>query len=276
MYRVSSTHAPLFVSPWQLQELIAVADADGIVRTYRPTPQGNARDNLGTALQEKPATNDAAVGKTQARPFDLVVECRLGARPALCEFAWIGGDEGGAEKSSQHREVHRPEGEVLRTCTVDGNLRVWPTASLPTRPVKPPTTPEPALPGGNDEALAPLPVPQPSSNATTYTSGGGGGGGGGGDGINTINRPPVVAWREQENMDPSGPFSRLASENDDAKGQRVGVGAVDVDVDGDVGVGVGREEEKDQEEPAARGEPPLPKPRPAAPRRVSFAQADQV
>ncbi|CAM9837402.1 unnamed protein product [Pylaiella littoralis] len=265
----------------QEQELIAVADADGIVRTYRPTtPQGNAqRDNRGTEAEERPsepAEHDAAAGEAQARPFALVVECRLGARPALCEFAW---EEGGAESSSRQDEDEekavacRRRGEVLRTCTVDGNLRVWPTASLPTRPVKPPASAaEQTLRRGDHEVLAPLlPLLQPSNAANTDTSGRGGSGGGGNI---DINKPPFVPEMEQENRDPSGPFSRWASASD-AEGQRVGAGGA-----GGAGAGAaataGQGGEAEEQEPTARGEPPLPKPRPAAPRRVSFAQADQV
>lgn len=250
-----------------------MADADGIVRTYRPTtPQGNAqRDNRGTEAEERPsepAEHDAAAGEAQARPFALVVECRLGARPALCEFAW---EEGGAESSSRQDEDEeeavacRRRGEVLRTCTVDGNLRVWPTASLPTRPVKPPASAaEQTLRRGDHEVLAPLlPLLQPSNAANTDTSGRGGSGGGGNI---DINKPPFVPEMEQENRDPSGPFSRWASASD-AEGQRVGAGAAAT---------AGQGGEAEEQEPTARGEPPLPKPRPAAPRRVSFAQADQV
>ncbi|CAM9905244.1 unnamed protein product [Ectocarpus fasciculatus] len=124
-----------------------------------------------------------------------------------------------------------------------------------------PPPPAPTRLPEDHEALAPLPHP---SNADTNSSSGGGGGGGGG------NRNPelphaaaAVAGAEQENRDPSDPFSRWTAM--DAKGSK---GAGVVRVGGSDGGG--------EEEPTARGEPPLPKARPAAPRRVSFAPADQV
>ncbi|CAN0466427.1 unnamed protein product, partial [Ectocarpus sp. 8 AP-2014] len=243
----------------QEQELIATTDAAGIVRTYRPLlPRGGSTDS--NPRDGAPPTVAAAA---EARRFELVVECRLGARPVSCEF---GSGPRGVESGGERRRGVGGEGEVLRTCTARGVLRLWPTASLPTRPMRPPPPSAPTRLPGDHEALAPLPHP---SNAGTNSSSGGGGGGGGGGSNKNPEMPHAAAaaaaagaGAEQENRDPSDPFSRWTAI--DAKGRGPGV------------VGVGGGEGGEEEEPAARGEPPLPKARPAAPRRVSFAPADQV
>ncbi|CAM9540129.1 unnamed protein product [Ectocarpus sp. 4 AP-2014] len=234
----------------QEQELIAATDAAGIVRTYRPLlPRGGSTDNNpGDGV---PPTAAAAA---EARRFELVVECRLGARPVSCEF---GSGPRGVESGGERRGVGG-EGEVLRTCTARGVLRLWPTASLPTRPVRPPPPSAPTRLPDDLEALAPLPHP---SNAGTDSSSGGGGGGNKNPEMPHAAAAAAVA-AEQENRDPSDPFSRWTAI--DAKGRVSGV------------VGVSGGERGEEEELTARGEPPLPKARPAAPRRVSFAPADQV
>lgn len=191
------------------------------------------------------------------------MECRLGARPVSCEF---GSGSRGVESGGERRGGGEG-GEVLRTCTARGVLRLWPTASLPTRPMRPPPPSAPTRLPNDHEALAPLPHP---SNAGTDSGSGGGSGGGGGVGGGGNKNPEMphaaaaAAGEEQENRDPSDPFSRWTAI--DAKG-RWGAGVV--------GVG-GSEGGEEEGEPTARGEPPLPKARPAAPRRVSFALADQV
>ncbi|CAM9357481.1 unnamed protein product [Ectocarpus sp. 12 AP-2014] len=235
----------------QEQELIAATDAAGIVRTYRPLlPRGGSTDNNpgGGA----PPTAAAAA---EARRFELVVECRLGARPVSCEF---GSGPRGVESGGERRGVGG-EGEVLRTCTARGVLRLWPTASLPTRPMRSPPPSAPTRLPDDHEALAPLPHP---SNSGTDSSSGGGGGGNKNPEMPHAAAAAAAVGAEQENRDPSDPFSRWTAI--DAKGRGSGV------------VGVGGGERGEEEEPTARGEPPLPKARPAAPRRVSFAPADQV
>lgn len=249
------------------QELFAAADADGIVRTYRPAPRQNAQDNprenastrdnastasavtVGGRRPSRPADHGEAIGPATSRRFELVVECRLGGRPALCEFA--GGESRGPESGRGQ--------EVLRTCTTSGRLRVWPTASLPDAPVRRAQQPQPQAPvpttlGVEHEALAPL--SQASSNAV---------GGDHGDGIDVGGSKTggKAGERGQENRDPSDPFARWGSIA--AEGRGVGGGS-----------GAGRREGLEDEELVARGEPPVPKAHPAAARRVSFAPADEV
>ena len=137
------------------------------------------------------------------------------------------------------KELREGEGEeeVLRTCTREGNLRIWSTTSLPTRPIRPPPPQSP-----------PPPVPDEIPARKTQTTR-----------LETDSYGGSVAdtRNDQENRDPSDPFARWAAT--DAKGR--------TNPEGGEAVG---------EEPIARGEAPLPGVRPAAPRRVSFAPAEQV
>lgn len=270
-----------------MQELIAAADASGIVRTYRPLPLppsqglGYARGRPFTALAageakegaSRPGSHAIATqSDASARPFQLVVECRLGARPVLCDFA-VGTRRDRArengEVGGQHGE-NGDEGEVLRSCTVGGDIRVWPTASLPTHPLRPTpaATPMPTSLTGDDdddddqEALAPQPQPLNAS-----------GGGGDGGGIKGGNRPPTASVGGQENKDPSDhPFARWATSAIDGQGRGAAGGP------GVAPVGRGEKVGERGEELTARGKPPVPVPkaRAAGQRRVSFAPADEV
>lgn len=224
-----------------------MADADGIIRTYRPL--SSRADNPDVVEERQPFQRDAEDGAASGaapRPFELVVECRLGARPALCDFASerkVAGDE-----HSHHRGEGKGEGdgereeEVLRTCTREGNLRIWPTTSLPTHPIRPPSAQSP--PAAVAAAAAPDEAPAGKTQASRLDT-------------DRYGRPVADAWDDQENRDPSDPFSRWAAT--EPKGRR--------DPEGGEALG---------EEPIARGEAPLPGVRPAAPRRVSFAPAEQV
>ena len=231
---VVPTHA-IVPPPLTPQELIAVADADGIIRTYRPLSRA---DDPGVVEEKQASQRDAEDGAASGavpRSFGLVVECRLGARPALCDFA-SERIPAGIERSHRRLEGDGDgEEEVLRTCTREGNLRIWPTTSLPTHPIKP-TPPQP--PPAPDEAPA---RKTQTSRLDTESYG----------------RPVTDTRNDQENRDPCEPFARWAAA--EAKGRN--------DPEGGEAVG---------EEPIARGEAPLPGVRPAAPRRVSFAPAEQV
>lgn len=117
--------SPLFLASalFCSQELIATADADGIVRTYRPLA---LRDAAKADAQVLVADASAVL------QFQLIVECRLGSSPVGCEFAMEKNANG--EDQTDLDEWR----EVLRTCTKDnGRLRVWPSADLPTRPLRP-------------------------------------------------------------------------------------------------------------------------------------------
>lgn len=215
-----------------LQELIAVADADGILRTYRPA-------SIGNPLFSQNGVEDGTGLGVMIRPFELIVECRLGACPALCEFALETKErkqnQTKARQGSQHRE------EVLRTCTRDGGLRVWPSSSLPKRParlpamaqVEPPSPPQaPSIPSDTSIAKALNNIPNELETAE--------------------------AGYEQHNGDSCEPFARWIAV--EAAGGSVEQG----------------EKEAAEQPSVARGNAPLPRVRPLAPRRVSFAPAEQV
>lgn len=212
-----------------------MADADGIIRTYRPLSRA---DDPGVVDEKQTSQRDAEDGAASGavpRPFGLVVECRLGARPALCDFAFDRIPVGAEHSHRRGEGEGGEEEEVLRTCTREGNLRIWPTTSLPTHPIKPPPA-------------QPPPVPHEAPARKTQASR-----------LDTdrYGRPVTDTRNDQENRDPCEPFARWAAT--EAKGRD--------DPEGGEAVG---------EEPIARGEAPLPGVRPAAPRRVSFAPAEQV
>lgn len=224
-----------------------MADADGIIRTYRPlSPRA---DNPDVVEERQPSQRDAEDGATsgaEPRPFELVVECRLGARPVLCDFASerkLAGDEHSHRHGEGEGDGEREE-EVLRTCTREGNLRIWPTTSLPTHPIRPPSAQSPPAAAAAAAVVTPDESPAGKTQASRLDT-------------DRYGRPVADARDDQENRDPSDPFSRWAAT--DAKGRK--------DPEGGEAVG---------EEPIVRGEAPLPGVRPAAPRRVSFAPAEQV
>ena len=282
-----------------------MADADGIIRTYRPLARASESGATGEKKQssqrsdadqrsdaERRTASGAAGDATVTRPFELIVECRLGARPALCEFAserrlvQADGEKPycRGEEAEEKGEEEEEEEEVLRTCTREGNLRIWPTASLPTHPIRPPPPQSPSPPalapsrppGSTQEVLARTSRPPGSTqevlarsstqasrpNTHSYgpalsnpqTSR---------PNADSYGSPVADTWNDQENQDPSNPFSNWPA-TDSAKG-RTGNGWRG----GEGGEEVG-------EEPIARGEAPLPGVRPAVPRRVSFAPAEQV
>lgn len=97
------------------------------MRTYRPlSPRDDHIDrevDIGTI-------NDWGGAPSEPLSLRLVVECRLGARTVLCQFAHC----------LKNMEVGTRWGEkteVLRTCTSKGKLQVWPVDSLPKRPIRP-------------------------------------------------------------------------------------------------------------------------------------------
>lgn len=216
------------------QELIAVTDAEGIVRTYRPLHPSGYPGTIGTVGEKQPSprgeVSDGSVGGALTRPFELIVECRLGSRPVSCEFA----SQGARRVGGQGWQGRGPEDEVLRTCTRDGSLRVWPTASLPTHPIR--------QPAPEDEPLSA--PPSLTFNIDGDEKGDGGAGAAAGNG--------------QENReDPVDPFARWTGTRAESRA-------------------LAGEEEGVEEDPTARGEVPVPGARPAAPRRVSFAPAEEV
>lgn len=110
------------------QELMVAADAEGIVRTYRPLP---LRDNhIDREVDIGGTIDDGVEAPTEPLSFRLVVECRLGARTVSCQFAHCPKD---MEAGTRWGE----KTEVLRTCTSKGKLQVWPVDSLPKRPIRP-------------------------------------------------------------------------------------------------------------------------------------------
>lgn len=121
-----------------------MADADGFVRTYRPLSSPNGAPLDGIPDRTAPGVI-ASAGRATGRPFELIVECRLGARPASCEFAF--------EDATAGDDVsHSHKGEILRTCARDGSLRDWPVASLPMHPISSP--PEDLLPQAQPPPIA--------------------------------------------------------------------------------------------------------------------------
>ena len=273
-----------------------MADAKGTVRTYRPLPRSlSPEDGDGSAAEADEKSSELSgprprsarvVREPTMRPFQLVVECQLGARPALCEFAPGDGrsiEEGAGqlhvEQQGEETENGGGEGEVgddevLRTCTRDGTFccRVWPTASLPRSPIRPPLPPA-SLRNSDVGDEAPPPPSQLSSSSMG------------------TNRPPAVAAAtataaaaaaaaaaggKQENTAASDPFARWDAIDAEGRGNTGGGdrgGAI-----GTAGASVpsGEGAKEGSEELTARGEPPLPRARPAAPRRVSFAPQDEV
>ena len=215
----------------------------------------------------------ASTTSATTRPFDLVVECRLGSRTVSCQFALdrmeenteeakeevfvVGGERKHSPRRQQQQQQHKTE--VLRTCTRDGSLRVWPVSSLPARPMRPasqqprsPLTP----PGfvGTPDGVTPSSSPAASPAAPTV--------------------PPLVAADERESLDP-------------ASRQRypgVGRGVTEEEAgeeDWEFGVGgaTGRHSRAAAEgggSAVRREEAPLPRARPETPRRVTFAPAEEV
>lgn len=89
-----------------LQELIATADADGIVRTYRPLFPGAAANGSGGV------GHVGSVGAVNGLPswqFELIVECRLGSAPAACEFA-IEKENALAYEEGEKNKIHAGRG----------------------------------------------------------------------------------------------------------------------------------------------------------------------
>ena len=297
------------------QDLIAVADAGGIVRTYRPVPGEDAPEDSSKRNPSSAAAVGVGVGvgvgDAPARPFELVVECRLGARPASCEFEFAMGastgrrrrirrrDSGGGgglddrQGSGQHPgddgEGGRDGdgggeggGEVLRTCTVSGSIRVWPTSSLPTRPLRPPPTSTPTSLTG---VLAPLPLPLPPRGQRPSNAGDSGNNNATGGGKKGSSRPPAASvggpGQGQENSDPSHPFSRWAASASDDQGRGTPSSAGGSGGAAAVGRGEEAAEGEGEEELVGGGlgeaPVPLPKEKPGARRRrVSFAPEDEV
>lgn len=208
-------------------------------------------------MPSTPGSHEGAFGLTAPRRFELVVECRLGGPPASCEFA----TEAGEESTSPERQDAGLQREVLRTCTTSRDVRVWPTASLPALPVRPPPQLGSTPVGIEQEDVAPL--SQGSSNTAAAAVDGSDGSDTGGDKMGSKPPPEAAGGREQENRDPSDPFARWGSIGAEGRGIGGGAGAV-------------RREGVEDEELVARGEPPVPRAHPAATRRVSFAPADEV
>ncbi|CAM9608394.1 unnamed protein product, partial [Sphacelaria rigidula] len=233
------------------EELIATADAEGIVRTYRPLVTG---DKAGDA---------AFVGADglPSRQFELVVECRLGSAAALCEFAieqveTIAPRDGGRDGDSTEgvaaaavKQARREEQEVLRTCTKHGaRVRVWPAAALPKTPLRPlplqlPSSPPPPPLHPNRHQDTRIPIPP------GYTA-------------DDTNPPPRNFENEEKQQGSSETRPSVAH------------GGSEEHVD-DKEEARGRGEER-EEGPNPSATAPIPGQRPATPRRVSFANAEQV
>lgn len=209
-----------------------------------------------TGGELQPLQNSSAANAATTRPFELIVECRLGARSAVCEFA-VEAEAGGPE----HRQPHGREEEVLRTCTRDSSLRVWPADSLPTRPLRLPPTELPSSP--------PLVSKNAGSSSTLAAA---------------EHEVDIDDDGDQENRDPCRPIARPEDGLHDCRAEQkgeVGAGGPHWESDGggsrgENGVGGEQGGAAGEEGPTARRKTPIPRGRPAAPRHVSFAPADQV